>query len=157
LVLSTLHTNDAPSSIIRMMDLGVPSFLIQATLRGILSQRLVRKICSACKAPMKVNAAKLQALGLETGKSGILSLSHGKGYQKCRGTGYLGRTTIHEVLPYSDAIKSLTVQDADLATLTEKARTEGMISLRESAVEKMLAGITTYEEVLRVASSNDLG
>ncbi|BBO72393.1 type II secretion system protein E [Desulfosarcina alkanivorans] len=156
LVLSTLHTNDAPSSIIRMMDLGVPSFLIQATLRGILSQRLVRKICNACKTPIAVEAARLKALGLETGKSGMLSLFHGKGCQKCRGTGYLGRTTIHEVLPYTDAIKALTVPDADLASLAGQARAEGMASLRESAVEKLLEGITTYQEVLRVTSGGDL-
>jgi general secretion pathway protein E len=156
LVLSTLHTNDAPSSIIRMMDLGVPSFLIQATLRGILSQRLVRKICNACKTPIGIDAAKLQVLGLETGKSGILSLFHGKGCPKCRGTGYQGRTTIHEVLPYSDAIKALTVPDADLASLTRKARAEGMASLRESAIEKLLEGVTTYQEVLRVTSGGDL-
>lgn len=157
LVLSTLHTNDASSSIIRMMDLGVPAFLIQATLRGILSQRLVRKICAACKEPIEMDAAKLQALGLETGKSGKLSLFHGKGCQKCRGTGYSGRTTIHEVLPYSDAIKALTVPNADLATLTETARGQGMASLRESAVEKLIEGITTYQEVLRVTSKNDFG
>jgi len=156
LVLSTLHTNDAPASIIRMMDLGVASFLLQATLRGILSQRLVRKICNACKEPMDINASKLQALGLETGQSGILSLFHGKGCQKCRGTGYQGRTTIHEVLPFSETIKALTVPDSDLASLTEAARAEGMASLRESAVEKLLAGITTYQEVLRVTSGDSL-
>ena len=157
LVMSTLHTNDAPSSIVRLMDLGVPAFLIQATLRGILSQRLVRKICNACKAPIEMDAVKLQALGLETGKSGILSLFHGKGCQKCRGTGYQGRTTIHEVLPYSDAIKSQTLPGVDLAVLTETARAEGMASLRESAVEKLMEGITTYQEVLRVTSKNDFG
>lgn len=156
LVLSTLHTNDAPSSIIRMMDLGVPSFLIQATLRGILSQRLIRKICNACKAPIEIDAARLQSLGVETGKSGRVPLFYGKGCPTCRGTGYLGRTTVHEVLPYSDAIKSLTLPDADLVRLTETARAEGMASLRESAVRKLLDGITTYQEVLRVTSSGDL-
>jgi general secretion pathway protein E len=156
LVLSTLHTNDAPASIIRMMDLGVPSFLIQATLRGILSQRLVRKICNTCKEPIEIESSRLQEMALETGKSGMLTLFHGKGCQKCRGTGYLGRTTIHEVLPYSDAIKVLTVPDADLASLTAKAREEGMASLRENAVEKLLNGITTYQEVLRVTSGEDL-
>jgi general secretion pathway protein E len=157
LVLSTLHTNDAPSSIIRMMDLGVPSFLIQATLRGILSQRLVRKICNACKESIQLKATNLHALGLETGMSGQLVLFHGKGCQRCRGTGYLGRTTIHEVLPYSDAIKALTIPDADLSSLTETARKEGMASLRESAIEKLMEGITTYQEVLRVTSSDSLG
>ena len=155
LVLSTLHTNDAPSSIIRLMDLGVPAFLIQATLRGILSQRLVRKICNTCKAPIELEASELQVLGLDTGQSGRLSLFHGNGCQKCRGTGYLGRTTIHEVLPYTEAIKSLTVADVDLAVLTEMARTEGMATLRQSAIEKLMAGITTYQEVLRVTSGSD--
>lgn len=105
---------------------------------------------------MEISASKLQALGLETGQSGILSLSQGKGCQKCRGTGYQGRTTIHEVLPYTEAIKAHTVADADLASLMEIARSEGMASLRESAVEKLLAGITTYQEVLRVTSGDSL-
>ncbi len=157
LVLSTLHTNDAPSSIIRMMDLGVPAFLLQATLRGILSQRLVRKICNSCKESITIEAADLQAMGLATGKTGTLCLYHGTGCQKCRGTGYLGRTTIHEVLPYSDAIKTLTTAEADLAQLAEMARSEGMASLRESAVEKLLAGITTYQEVLRVTAGGEVG
>ncbi len=156
LVLSTLHTNDAPSSIIRLMDLGVPSFLIQATLRGILAQRLVRKICNSCKEPIEVNASKLKALGLDTGKTGIIPLFLGKGCQKCRGTGYLGRTTIHEVLPYTEAIKALTVPDSDLSALTQAARAEGMTSLRESAMEKLEAGVTTYQEVLRVTSGDSV-
>jgi general secretion pathway protein E len=105
---------------------------------------------------MDINASKLLALGLETGKKGILSLFHGKGCQKCRGTGYQGRTTIHEVLPYTDAIKALTVPDSDLASLAETARSEGMASLRESAIQKLLAGITTYQEVLRVTAGESL-
>ena len=154
LVLSTLHTNDAPSSIIRMMDLGVPSFLIQATLRGILAQRLVRTICNACKEPMDIPASKLNAMGLEIEQTGILQLFQGKGCQKCRGTGFLGRTTIHEVLPFSETIKGLTVPESDLSALTKAARKEGMTSLRECAIEKLLAGITTYQEVLRVTSED---
>ena len=94
----------------------------------------------------------LQAMGIETGKTGALTLSTGKGCQQCRGTGYRGRTTIHEVLPYTDAMRALTVPDSDLAALTRTAKVEGMASLRESAIEKLLAGITTYEEVLRVTS-----
>jgi general secretion pathway protein E len=154
LVLSTLHTNDAPSSIIRLMELGVPAFLIQATLRGILSQRLVRTICNACKETVEMDASELAALGLDTGKSGRLTLFRGKGCQKCRGTGYQGRTTIHEVLPFTDVIKGMTVPDADLAELTATARAEGMASLRECAIEKLLAGVTTYQEVLRVTSGD---
>jgi general secretion pathway protein E len=157
LVLSTLHTNDAPSSIIRLMDLGVQSFLIQATLRGVLSQRLVRKICLACKEPFEIEASELETYGIATGQSGTLPLFRGTGCQKCRGTGYQGRTTIHEVMPFSDAIKSLTVPDADLTGLVACARSEGMMSLRESAIEKLLAGVTTYQEVLRVTDADLIG
>ena len=156
LVLSTLHTNDAPSSIIRLMDLGVPFFLIQATLRGVLSQRLVRKICPACKEPFEMDATELGRYGIAVGKSGPQVLYRGKGCQQCRGTGYRGRTAIHEVLPYSEAIKALTLPQADLAALTNAARSEGMSSLRESAVEKLLEGVTTYQEVLRVTDSQSI-
>ena len=156
LVFSTLHTNDAPASIIRLMDLGVPAFLIQATLRGILSQRLVRKICTACKTPIDIDTQKLRALGLDTGKTGMVPLFYGKGCQQCRGTGYMGRTTIHEVLVYSEKIKALTVTETDLAALTDAARAQGMASLRESAIEKLLNGITTYQEVLRVTSGDNM-
>jgi general secretion pathway protein E len=115
---------------------------------------LVRTICNACKEPVEMNASELAALGLETGKSGRLTLFHGKGCQKCRGTGYQGRTTIHEVLPFTDPIKNLTVPDTNLAELTAAARAEGMASLRECAIEKLLAGVTTYQEVLRVTSGD---
>jgi general secretion pathway protein E len=155
LVFSTLHTNDAPASIIRLMDLGIPAFLIQATLRGILSQRLIRKICQNCKTPIQVDTEKLCSLGLDTGKTGTLPLFRGNGCQQCRGTGYLGRTTIHEVLVFSDTMKALTVTDADLAALTDTARAEGMVSLRECAVEKLMQGVTTYQEVLRVTSDDN--
>ena len=103
-----------------------------------------------------MNASKLKALGLDTGKTGIIPLFLGKGCQKCRGTGYLGRTTIHEVLPYTEAIKALTVPDSDLSALTQAARAEGMTSLRESAMEKLEAGVTTYQEVLRVTSGDSV-
>jgi general secretion pathway protein E len=150
LVLSTLHTNDAPTSIMRLLDLGVPHFLLQATLAGILAQRLVRKICNYCKEPFEVDSDKLRAMGLDVGRSGSVQLFRGKGCEKCRGTGYLGRTCILELMPFTEAIRKLTVADAVVDALRAKAREEGMRTLRESAVDKLLKGVTTYEEVLRV-------
>lgn len=150
LVLSTLHTNDAPSSIIRLLDIGVPSFLVQATLVGVVSQRLVRRICVHCREPFEMDAAEFEAMGIQTGKRGKIKLYRGKGCTKCRGTGYKGRTGIFELLPYTDAIKELTLPQADASKIQAKSREEGMMTLREAAVKKMLRGETSYQEVLRV-------
>ena len=108
LVLSTLHTNDAPTSVTRLIDLGIPPFLLQATLRGILAQRLVRKICGHCKERYEIDTSELADMGLHVGRSDKIEGFRGKGCQHCRGTGYKGRTGIHEVLPYTEAIKKIT-------------------------------------------------
>ncbi|MGA8282999.1 MAG: GspE/PulE family protein [Desulfobacterales bacterium] len=150
LVLSTLHTNDAPSAVTRLLDLGVPSFLIQATLVGILGQRLVRKICPYCKEAFEMEAAELAELGLDIGNRGRVTLYRGKGCIKCRTTGYRGRTGIFEVLPYTESLKKLTTTDTDVEKLRSRAREEGMFTLRESAIKKMMEGTTTFEEVLKV-------
>jgi general secretion pathway protein E len=150
LVLSTLHTNDAPSSITRLLDLGIPPFLIQATLVGILAQRLVRKICSHCVESFEMESAELNAMGLVAGGKSRVKLYRGKGCINCRGTGYFGRTSVFEVLPYTESIKKLTTADTDLHNIRTKAREEGMVTLRENAVKKLLKGVTTYQEVLRV-------
>lgn len=150
LVLSTLHTNDAPSSITRLLDLGIPAFLIQATLVGILAQRLVRKICKYCEENFEIDTAELQRMGLEVGKKGTIVLKRGKGCIKCRHTGYRGRTGIFEVLPYTEGMKKMTTAKTDVEKLKVRAREEGMFTLRESAVKKLLEGGTTYQEVLRV-------
>ena len=150
LVLSTLHTNDAPSAVTRLLDLGVPSFLIQATLVGILGQRLVRKICPYCKEAFEMDAAELAELGLNIGNRGSVTLYRGKGCIKCRTTGYRGRTGIFEVLPYTESLKKLTTTDTDVEKLRSRAREEGMFTLRESAIKKMMEGTTTFEEVLKV-------
>lgn len=150
LVLSTLHTNDAPGSIIRLLDLGVPSFLIQSTLVGIMSQRLVRKICDHCKEYYEISGEKLKDLGLDTGQSGKIKLARGRGCQRCRGTGYKGRTGIFEVLPYTDALRNLTTRDADISQIRHSALKEGMVTLRKSALDKLFKCDTTYQEILRV-------
>ncbi len=150
LVLSTLHTNDAPSSITRMLDLGIPAFLMKATLAGIVAQRLVKKICPHCKETFEMKADELRSLGLEIAHDGIIQLSRGKGCNRCRNTGYLGRCAIHEVLPVTEGIQGLITPETDIAKVRDLARKEGMITLRENAIKKLLDGTTTYEEVLRV-------
>jgi general secretion pathway protein E len=150
LVLSTLHTNDAPSSVIRLLDLGIPHYLIQSTVVGIVAQRLVRVICPHCKKPFKMDLKELATLGLDLGREGSLDLQRGKGCLRCRGTGYFGRTGIYEVLPMTEAIKRHVVTEADADLIRDVARKEGMITLRENAVKKLKEGVTTYQEVLRV-------
>ena len=150
LVLSTLHTNDAPSSITRLLDLGIPSFLIKATLAGILAQRLVKKICPHCKEDYVMDASELASLGLNLANSGTIKLSRGKGCIKCRGTGYLGRIGVHEVLPITESVQKIIGPETDIAMIREEAKREGMVTLRENAIKKLLDGTTTYQEVLRV-------
>ncbi|MBW2029135.1 MAG: type II/IV secretion system protein [Deltaproteobacteria bacterium] len=154
LVLSTLHTNDAPSTITRLLDLGIPAFLIQATLVGVLAQRLVRKICPYCKESFEMDAAELASLGLDLGKEGAVELYRGKGCFKCRGTGYFGRSGIYEVLPISESIKKNIMAETDSELVRDTARKEGMITLRENAVKKVLEGVTTFQELLRVTWEN---
>jgi general secretion pathway protein E len=150
LVLSTLHTNDAPSSIIRLLDLGIPNFLIQATLVGVLAQRLVRKICPHCKESFDTDASELESLGLDLGKSDAVKLHRGKGCLKCRGTGYSGRNGIYEVVPMTEVIKKLITPETSSEIIRDTARKEGMITLRENAIKQLREGTTTYQEVLRV-------
>ncbi len=150
LVLSTIHTNDAPSVITRLLDLGIPAFMIQATIVGVLAQRLVRVICDYCKESYEMDVAELNAMGLEVEAKGRVELQHGVGCIKCRNTGYRGRVGIFEVLPYTDSLKEMTTPNVDIAKLTKKAKEEGMLTLRNNAVRKMLEGKTTYHEVLRV-------
>jgi len=150
LVFSTLHTNDSVSALTRLIDLGVPAFLIQNTMVGIISQRLVRKICPHCRESFKMPASELTDAGIEIQGEGDIELQRGKGCQKCRGTGYFGRVAVFELLPYTRAIRRLTTPETDQVAVLDAAVKEGMVPLRENAVKKMLAGITTYHEVLRV-------
>ncbi len=150
LVLSTLHTNDAASAITRLLDLGIPPYIIQATLVGVMGQRLVRKICDYCKEPQIMSGEAMKTMGLDTGISGDVTLYQGRGCMKCRGTGYMGRIAIFEIISYTEGIRRLTTANADVVAIKEKAIEEGMVTLRKDAVNKMLAGMTTIEEVLRV-------
>ncbi|MCP4681454.1 MAG: type II/IV secretion system protein, partial [Desulfobacterales bacterium] len=118
---------------------------------GVLAQRLVRKICKYCKESFEMDTEELKnSLGIHLKKKGPVKLFQGKGCTKCRGTGYHGRAAIFEVLPFTDPIKQLTNKETDLSAIKKKAREEGMVTLRENAVKKLLSGATTYNEVLRV-------
>ncbi|SLM27374.1 type II secretion system protein E [Desulfamplus magnetovallimortis] len=153
LVLSTLHTNDTLSTVTRLLDLGIPPFLIHSSLTGIIAQRLVRGICSNCIETFEIDVRKLHAMGFNIHnppETGRVLLKRGKGCVYCRHTGYKGRKGVFEVLPYSEALKKMTTSDVSLSDLRMAAQQKGFISLRERAVAKMLRGETTYQEVLRV-------
>jgi general secretion pathway protein E len=124
--------------------------MIQATMVGVLAQRLVRVICEYCKESFEIDGSELSVKGLNVGKKGLIKLQHGTGCARCRNTGYRGRTGIFEVIPYTESIKNMTTSDVDIAKIALRAKKEGMITLRENAVKKMLGGKTTYQEVLRV-------
>ncbi len=153
LVLSTLHTNDAVSSITRLIDLGVEPFLINATLIGVIAQRLVRRICPSCSESVTLAKDELATLGLNVGNDdGEIELKRGKGCLQCRKTGYKGRIGIFEVFNITERARKLIGRETPLEALTKLAREEGMSTLRENAIRSMLKGVTTYSEVLRVTS-----
>lgn len=151
LVLSTLHTNDAPSAVIRMVDMGVEPYLVSATVIGVLAQRLGRKVCSNCKKPYQVPAGDLRRFGFKpTNPEEMVTLYRGEGCDACRGTGYKGRIGIYELMEVNDEIAELIVHRAPLADIREAAKANGMRELREDGLEKVLQGITTPDEVMRV-------
>lgn len=150
LVLSTLHTNDAVSTIIRLEDLGLEPFLIGSTMLGALAQRLVRRICPHCIESYKVEASEIQRAGFPVAGEGSFELKRGKGCRQCRGTGYLGRGGVFEIFPMSEQLKKLVSTKATDSELREVAIREGMTTLREDAWLKVRQGMTTIEEALRV-------
>ncbi|MBF0320483.1 MAG: Flp pilus assembly complex ATPase component TadA [Nitrospirae bacterium] len=146
LVLSTLHTNDSPSSITRLLDLDIPSFLISSTLIGIIAQRLVRKICVHCKRQRVLTEDETGYLKLD--KTAAHTVSYGEGCIECRGTGYRGRTAIFEIMEYTERVRRVLTDNVDLNDLYKAAEADGMVTLRQQAIRKMLDGTTTYEEVI---------
>jgi general secretion pathway protein E len=155
LVLSTLHTNDAPSAIARLLELGVAPYLLNATLNGIMAQRLVRTLCTHCKQTVELNRAEDQAawdaLVAPWKSKHPARLYKPVGCLECRMTGYMGRIGIYETLVFTHALKALVSQNADLVALREQAFKEGMKPLRISGAMKVGAGLTTIDEVLKVA------
>ncbi len=151
LVLSTLHTNDAPSAVIRLVDMGVEPYLISATVIACVAQRLARKICQKCKVPHQVPAGELRRFGFKhSDPNEMITLHKGEGCEACKYTGYKGRIGIFELLRINDEVRELMVRRAPLADLREAGKANGMHELREDGLEKVLAGITTPEEIMRV-------
>lgn len=150
LVLSTLHTNDSASSVTRLVDLGVPPFLVNSTLIGVIAQRLVRKICPHCAEKYVLSDEECRMLNIPPAKVKNMPVSIGRGCPECRGTGYFGRTGIFEVLEMSEKVKGLIEQKPAPDLLKKAARSEGMISLKECAIRKLLGGVTSFDEVVRV-------
>ncbi|MBF0343765.1 MAG: Flp pilus assembly complex ATPase component TadA [Nitrospirae bacterium] len=145
LVFSTLHTNDAPSAITRLLDIGVPAFLISSTIVGVIAQRLVRKTCVHCKVEREMTEEEMDYLQLERK---TYMISYGEGCLECRGTGYRGRTGIFEVMEFTDNLKRILKDKVELTDIVDVAKADGMITLHQAAIRKLLDGVTTYEEVI---------
>ncbi len=154
LVLSTLHTNDAPSTINRMLNMGIEPFLIASSVNLILAQRLARKICSECKEELEVPRQALIDLGVAPQEAEGFVSYHGKGCSACSNTGYKGRIALYEVMPMYEELKEMVLKGASGAELKRKAIELGMKSLRQSGIVKMKEGVTTAEEVLRVTMAD---
>ena len=151
MVLSTLHTNDAASTVNRLLDMGVDDYLLTSTVVGILAQRLVRKLCPHCKEPYHALPEIVTQLGLaKFAPPGDITLFHARGCGQCSQTGYMGRFCILEMLPMSDPLRSLIMKHVNSNELKAQAQRDGMVSMYEDGMRKALAGDTTFEEVLRV-------
>lgn len=148
LVFSTLHTNDAPSAVARMVDMGAEDYLLASTILGVLAQRLVRVICQDCKEEQQVEARFLEEIGFPSPKD--TRVYHGKGCKECGSTGYRGRVGIFELMLLDEDIRRLTIASADAGKLRKQAVQNGMRTLRQDGFDKIRQGVTTIEEVLRV-------
>lgn len=149
LVLSTLHTNDAPSSINRLMNMGIEPFLVASSVHLVAAQRLVRRICAACKEPYEVPTQALGNIGFDSAEIKSLQLFRGRGCDVCSGTGYKGRIGLYEVMEVDEEVRELILSGASAYELRQKAIENGMISLRESGLQKIRDGVTSIDEVLR--------
>jgi general secretion pathway protein E len=152
LVFSTLHTNDAPGAITRLQDMGVEPYLVASVLEGVLAQRLVRRICPACRVPDAPSRADLDALGVK-GPTGA-PLFRGKGCDDCRGTGYRGRSGIYELFVIDEDARSLVLRRASTRDIRQHAISRGMVTLRMDGFKRALEGVTTVEEILRVTQED---
>ncbi|HMK55631.1 MAG TPA: type IV-A pilus assembly ATPase PilB [Dissulfurispiraceae bacterium] len=151
LVLSTLHTNDAPSTITRLVNMGIEPFLVSSSVILIVAQRLARKICPECKEEHKVSDATLFKIGFPADEIGKFTCYHGAGCSHCNNTGYRGRIALYEVMPVKDELKELILQGASALDIKRESMNLGMATLRKSGAKKVIEGVTTVEEVLRVS------
>jgi len=155
IVFTTLHTNDAPSSIARLLDLGIEPFLITATLEGIVAERLVRKICEKCKTPFEPTEAQLMELGLTLEDVKGKNFYYGRGCNECNNTGYRGRTGIFEIMVFTDEIRELIMNQASTGVLRAEGQKAGMKLLRDNGLAAIYDGITTIEEVVKETISEE--
>jgi type IV pilus assembly protein PilB len=154
LVLSTLHTNDAPSTISRLLNMGVEPFLVAASTNVIVAQRLARRVCQACKEVVQVPQQALVNLGFSPEEAKTVKTVKGKGCMVCSETGYKGRVALYEVLLIKENIKEVILQGGSATELRELGRSNGMKTLREAGLQKIREGMTTIEEILRVTTGN---
>ena len=147
LVLSTLHTNDSPSTVARLIDIGIQPFLVASSLRAIMAQRLVRRICRHCKQPAELSESEMRALRIEPGQLRDAQVMQGKGCEQCHGTGYKGRLGIFEIFILDDEVRHMINTRSSTLNLRLRARELGMRTLREDGIRKVLAGLTSAEEV----------
>jgi type IV pilus assembly protein PilB len=149
LVFSTLHTNDSPGAVTRLVDMGVEPFLITSTVRAVLAQRLVRKICAKCRKEYKPSQREIAEFGISKEKMEAMKFYKGEGCSECNNSGYKGRIGLYELLIVDDRIRDLVIKHESLATIRNAACDAGMKILRENGLKKVIDGITTIEEVLR--------
>jgi type IV pilus assembly protein PilB len=154
LVLSTLHTNDAPSTINRLLNMGIEPFLVASSLNAIAAQRLARKVCLDCKQQIEVSAQALIDIGVPPDEAGEFKVYKGKGCSTCAGTGYKGRVALYEVMKMNDELRELVLNGASTAELKREAMRHGMKSLRQAGITKLKEGTTTIEEVVRCSAAD---
>jgi type IV pilus assembly protein PilB len=153
LVLSTLHTNDAPSTINRLTNMGIEAFLVIASILGVLAQRLVRRICDSCKEEFRPPEEVIASVGIPADQVG--SLRAGRGCDKCHGTGYRLRVALYELMRVTDHLRTAIVEGKNSTQLKQVAIEDGMITLRQAGIRKILAGVTTPEEVVGQTVADD--
>jgi len=156
LVLSTLHTNDAPSTVSRLLNMGVEPFLVTGALNLVLAQRLARKVCNDCKAPIQVEPQALREIGFTEEQIKNAQLVRGKGCNTCGGSGYKGRVALYEVMPMTDALKEMVLQGCSTAELKDQMMRQGCWTLRMSGIDKAMKGITTIDEVTSCSAADRL-
>ena len=154
LVFSTLHTNDAPSAVARLSDIGVKPFLTASAVRAIEAQRLVRKLCPECKQPGKLSSNELRSLGLEAAQMAESTIMSPVGCSKCRQRGFRGRMSIVEIFKIDDEVRGMINQQLTTPQLRKRARELGMRTLREDGIRKVLSGSTTADEVIEATMSD---
>ncbi len=154
LVFSTLHTNDAPSAVARLADIGIKRFLIASAVRAVLAQRLVRKLCPACKAPIDLSDKELRALRLDASRMNDATIFGPVGCEKCRKKGFRGRMGIFEIFEIDDEVRHLISAELSSSQLRKRAREMGMRSMREDGIRKVLAGLTSAQEVIHVTMAD---